>query len=174
MLSRASYLLLVLLSGPFALHVLANRGSQSKTLRRDIVGGGEPSACRLGSTIFARPAAKSFGYPLVAAQFSAAHRRSEWWRQRDPDSCAHHVQPFRLFLRRRPTGGIYYEALSEFQRFVNQRFETGALKINVTYIPVRPEQLEQALLRGGRCHCLGVIGARERKRYCSRFLSILM
>ena len=34
MLSRASYLLLVLLSGPFALHELANRASQSKTLAR--------------------------------------------------------------------------------------------------------------------------------------------
>ncbi|MGB7466904.1 MAG: hypothetical protein WBW14_28730, partial [Candidatus Acidiferrum sp.] len=32
MLSRASYLLLVLLAGPFALHVLANHASQNKTL----------------------------------------------------------------------------------------------------------------------------------------------
>ena len=35
--------------------------------------------------------------------------------------------------------GIYFEALDEFQRFVNKRFRTGTLKINVTYIPIRPE-----------------------------------
>ena len=44
--------------------------------------------------------------------------------------------------------GIYFEALDEFQRFVNRRFRTGSLKINVTYIPIRPEQLENALLEG--------------------------
>ncbi len=44
--------------------------------------------------------------------------------------------------------GIYFEALDEFQRFVNKRFRTGSLKINVTYIPVRPEQLENALTEG--------------------------
>ncbi len=44
--------------------------------------------------------------------------------------------------------GIYFEALDEFQRFVNNRFRTGSLKINVTYIPVRPEQLENALTEG--------------------------
>ena len=44
--------------------------------------------------------------------------------------------------------GIYFEALDEFQRFVNKRFRTGSLKINVTYLPVRPEQLEKALLEG--------------------------
>jgi membrane-bound lytic murein transglycosylase MltF len=44
--------------------------------------------------------------------------------------------------------GIYYEALDEFQRFVNQKFRTGSLKMNVTFIPVREEQLEPALLEG--------------------------
>lgn len=44
--------------------------------------------------------------------------------------------------------GIFYEAFDEFQRFVNQRVKTGTLKVNVTYIPVRPEQLEHALQTG--------------------------
>jgi membrane-bound lytic murein transglycosylase MltF len=44
--------------------------------------------------------------------------------------------------------GIFYEAFDEFQRFVNQKVKTGALKVNVTFIPVRPEQLEHALLTG--------------------------
>lgn len=44
--------------------------------------------------------------------------------------------------------GIFYEAFNEFQRFVNQKYKTGSLKINVTYLPMWPEQLEQALLQG--------------------------
>jgi membrane-bound lytic murein transglycosylase MltF len=44
--------------------------------------------------------------------------------------------------------GVYYEAFDEFQRFVNNKYKSGSLKINVTYLPVRIEQLEQALLQG--------------------------
>src|SRR5271169_1312689 len=44
--------------------------------------------------------------------------------------------------------GIYYEAFDEFQRFVNNRYKTGSLKISVTYLPVRIEQLQEALLQG--------------------------
>lgn len=44
--------------------------------------------------------------------------------------------------------GIYYEAFNEFQRFVNQKYKTGNLKISVTYLPVGPEQLEEALEDG--------------------------
>ena len=44
--------------------------------------------------------------------------------------------------------GVYYEAFDEFQRFVNAKYKSGSLKINVTYLPVRIEQLEQALLQG--------------------------
>ncbi len=61
--------------------------------------------------------------------------------------------------------GIYYEALSDFQRFVNQRFRTGALQINVTYIPVRLEQLESALQDGvGDVIAFGVIVTPEREK----------
>jgi ABC-type amino acid transport substrate-binding protein len=61
--------------------------------------------------------------------------------------------------------GIYYEALEEFQRFVNQKFRTGALKISVTYIPVRPEQLEQALLQGaGDVIAFGLIVTPDREK----------
>jgi membrane-bound lytic murein transglycosylase MltF len=44
--------------------------------------------------------------------------------------------------------GIFYEAFNEFQRFANQKLKTGALKMTVTFIPARPEQLEHALLEG--------------------------
>jgi membrane-bound lytic murein transglycosylase MltF len=44
--------------------------------------------------------------------------------------------------------GISYEALGEFQNFLNKKLKTGNLKVYVTFIPVRPEQLEQALTQG--------------------------
>src|SRR5580692_8946698 len=61
--------------------------------------------------------------------------------------------------------GIYFEALDEFQRFVNRRFRTSSLKINVTYLPVRPEQLENALLEGvGDVVAYGVEVTPEREK----------
>jgi membrane-bound lytic murein transglycosylase MltF len=54
--------------------------------------------------------------------------------------------------------GIYYEAFAEFQRFVNQRHKRGSVQTSVTYIPVRPERLEQSLLEGvGDVIAYGVI-----------------
>jgi hypothetical protein len=47
--------------------------------------------------------------------------------------------------------GIYYEAFNEFQRFANQKLKIGDPKIAVIFIPVRPEQLEQARLLWFSC-----------------------
>ena len=44
--------------------------------------------------------------------------------------------------------GIFYETFEEFQRFVNQKLKSGALKINVTFLPESPEHLEKALQEG--------------------------
>jgi membrane-bound lytic murein transglycosylase MltF len=61
--------------------------------------------------------------------------------------------------------GVSYEAFDEFQRFANQKLKTGSLRINVTYIPVRPEQLENALLDGvGDVIGYGVIVTPEREQ----------
>jgi membrane-bound lytic murein transglycosylase MltF len=61
--------------------------------------------------------------------------------------------------------GIYFEAFDEFQRFANQKFKSSNLKMNVTYIPVRPEQLEKALLDGvGDVIGYGVIVTPEREK----------
>src|SRR5271169_1167360 len=61
--------------------------------------------------------------------------------------------------------GIFYEAFDEFQRFVNEKFKSGSLKINVTYIPVRPDQLEHSLLEGvGDVIGYGVIVTPEREK----------
>ncbi len=61
--------------------------------------------------------------------------------------------------------GIYFELCDEFQRFVNEKYKTSSLKMNVTYIPVRPEQLESALLAGvGDFIAYGVIVTPERQK----------
>ena len=44
--------------------------------------------------------------------------------------------------------GISYEALEEFQRFLNTKLKTRALKTTITWIPVHPDQLESALVQG--------------------------
>jgi membrane-bound lytic murein transglycosylase MltF len=70
-----------------------------------------------------------------------------------------------FFYDRGQPHGIYYEALDEFQRFVNQRVKSGGPKTNVTYIPVRPEQLEKALLDGvGDVVAYSVIVTPEREK----------
>ncbi|MGO9302287.1 MAG: transglycosylase SLT domain-containing protein [Candidatus Korobacteraceae bacterium] len=44
--------------------------------------------------------------------------------------------------------GIYYEALRDFEQFVNQKLHTGKQHVQVTFIPVRPDQLELYLTEG--------------------------
>ena len=61
--------------------------------------------------------------------------------------------------------GIYYETFDEFQRFANRKLRTGSSKITVIFIPVRLEQLEQALLEGvGDIIAYGVIVTPEREQ----------
>jgi membrane-bound lytic murein transglycosylase MltF len=61
--------------------------------------------------------------------------------------------------------GINYEALNAFQQFVNQKFRTGNIKTTVTCIPMRPEELEKALLDGvGDVVGYGLIVTPEREQ----------
>jgi len=61
--------------------------------------------------------------------------------------------------------GIFYEAFDELQRFANQKLRTGNLKVNFTFIPVRLEQLEHALLEGiGDVVGYGVVVTPEREK----------
>ena len=71
----------------------------------------------------------------------------------------------RIFYDRGIPHGIFYEAFNEFQRFANQKLRTGNLKMNLTFIPVRFEQLEAALLEGvGDVVGYGVIVTPEREK----------
>jgi membrane-bound lytic murein transglycosylase MltF len=170
-LSRASYLLLVLLSGPFALHVLANHASQNKTLAGTL-----SEEVNLAPPPIQGPDGSVQQSPPRQQQSPSATLSLPLNFQRhtgDLDGMVkrHEIRALVVYSRSgffydagQPEG-IYYEALNEFQRFVNQRFRTGALKINVTYIPVRPEQLEQALLQGvGDVIAFGVIVTPQREK----------
>ena len=60
--------------------------------------------------------------------------------------------------------GIYYEALQYFQQFVNRKLPAGQ-HAEVTFIPVRPDQLETALTQGvGDLIAYGLVVTPEREQ----------
>jgi membrane-bound lytic murein transglycosylase MltF len=60
--------------------------------------------------------------------------------------------------------GIYYQALQYFDQFVNQKLHTKQL-MQVTYIPVRPDQIEAALKEGvGDLVACGLVVTPEREQ----------
>jgi membrane-bound lytic murein transglycosylase MltF len=52
-----------------------------------------------------------------------------------------------FYVNGRPQG-IYYETLRAFEQSVNQKLQTGKQPVQVTFIPVRPDQAEKALTQG--------------------------
>lgn len=52
------------------------------------------------------------------------------------------------FLDRGRQYGLSYEALKEFEKFVNKRLKTKALKVHVVFIPVSRDELIPSLLNG--------------------------
>jgi len=54
----------------------------------------------------------------------------------------------RFFYDKGTPKGAIYEALEEFQRFVNQKLPSGTLGVRITYLPMAPAQLEAALTEG--------------------------
>ena len=58
------------------------------------------------------------------------------------------INPIFFFYQNGKPHGISYETLEELERFVNQNFNTGNLKVEVQYIPLRPDELGPALTEG--------------------------
>ena len=58
------------------------------------------------------------------------------------------INPIGFFYDNGQPMGIMYDALSALETYVNQKFKTGALRVQVSFIPVRPDQVEAALIRG--------------------------
>jgi ABC-type amino acid transport substrate-binding protein len=58
-----------------------------------------------------------------------------------------------------------YEALEEFQKFANQKLNTGKLDIKVTFLPMRLDQLEAALTEGvGDMIASGIVVTPDREK----------
>jgi membrane-bound lytic murein transglycosylase MltF len=70
--------------------------------------------------------------------------------------------------------GLAFEALSEFERFVNQRERTGTLPINVVIIPVRRDALMPALAEGRGDLAAANLTATESRRQKVDFSEPLM
>ena len=58
------------------------------------------------------------------------------------------INPIGFFYSKGQPMGVNYEVLREFETFVNQKMKTGALKVKVTFIPLRPDEVEAALNEG--------------------------
>ena len=75
------------------------------------------------------------------------------------------VNPIGFFYDQGRPQGIQYEALEEFQKFVNQKMKPGKLPVNVVYLPMRPDQLESALTQGlGDIIAQGIVVTPEREQ----------
>src|SRR5262245_32860142 len=58
------------------------------------------------------------------------------------------INPLSFFYVKGKPAGVTFEAGQELERFINKKYKTGALKVRVMYIPLRPDQLEAALTEG--------------------------
>jgi membrane-bound lytic murein transglycosylase MltF len=58
------------------------------------------------------------------------------------------INPLAFFYVQGKPAGFTFEAMQELERFINKKYKTGPLKVRVTFIPMRPDQLEAALTEG--------------------------
>jgi ABC-type amino acid transport substrate-binding protein len=58
------------------------------------------------------------------------------------------IDPIGFFYEGGLPRGINFEALRDFESFANDKLKTGVVKIEVTFLPVRVDQLEAALTEG--------------------------
>ncbi len=58
------------------------------------------------------------------------------------------INPVSFFYDQGQPKGVMYEAMEEFQRFVNQKMKVGNPGIKVSFMPVTPAQAEAALTNG--------------------------
>ena len=69
-----------------------------------------------------------------------------------------------FYVNGRPEG-IYYEALTAFQQFVNEKLRAKRQHVEVTFIPVRPDQVQAALTQGvGDVIAFGLVVTPEREK----------
>jgi ABC-type amino acid transport substrate-binding protein len=75
------------------------------------------------------------------------------------------VNPIGFFYSCGKPQGIQYEALQEFEKFANQKLNTGKLPVTVVFLPMRPDQIEAALNQGlGDMIAQGIVITAEREQ----------
>ena len=75
------------------------------------------------------------------------------------------MSPIGFFYDKGQPRGVNYEALEEFQKFVNAKLKTGKLQVKVTFLPMRVDQLEAALTQGiGDVIAYGVVVTPDREK----------
>ena len=75
------------------------------------------------------------------------------------------INPIGFFYDKGIPKGVNYEALEEFQKFANQKLKTGKLHVKVTFLPMRPDQIEAALTQGvGDLVAYGIVITPEREK----------
>jgi membrane-bound lytic murein transglycosylase MltF len=75
------------------------------------------------------------------------------------------LNPIGFFYDKGQPRGVNYEALEEFQKFVNQKLKTGKLDVKVTFLPMRVDQIEKALTEGvGDIIAYGVVITPDREK----------
>ena len=75
------------------------------------------------------------------------------------------LNPIAFFYDKGHPKGVMYEALEEFQKFVNQKLKTGTLDVKVTFLPMRVDQVEAALNEGvGDIIAYGIAVTPEREQ----------
>jgi len=75
------------------------------------------------------------------------------------------INPVGFFYDNGHPMGANYEALRELETYINKKENTKALKVKVTFLPVRPDQLEAALAQGvGDVIAYAVVVTPERQK----------
>lgn len=75
------------------------------------------------------------------------------------------LNPIGFFYDKGTPKGAIYEALEEFQKFVNQKMKTGKLPVTVVFIPMRADQVAKALTEGmGDLIANGIVVTPEREK----------
>jgi membrane-bound lytic murein transglycosylase MltF len=75
------------------------------------------------------------------------------------------LNPIGFFYDKGHPQGIMFEAMEEFQKFVNAKLKTGKLQVKVTFVPMRVDQIEAALTEGvGDIIASGITVTSEREQ----------
>ncbi|MFZ0706289.1 MAG: lytic transglycosylase F [Candidatus Korobacteraceae bacterium] len=75
------------------------------------------------------------------------------------------INPIGFFYSKGHPMGAMYEALRELEKYVNDKYKTGKFPVKVTFIPLRPDQVEEALHRGvGDFVAYGLIVSPQREQ----------